>query len=77
MDLKSTNHYSKFKSKFEQLSIIFLYVIYAFDDRVFYAYQHIMDGWPCFDCNLQIPSHMISKTLYIEYYMKPMKMIVL
>ena len=35
-----------------------------------------MDGWLCYDYDLQIPSHGISKTSYIGYDMKSTKMIV-
>ena len=36
--------------------------------------RHLVDGWPCFDYNLQIPNHGFSKILYVGYDMKYSKM---
>ena len=38
--------------------------------------RYLLYGRSCFDYNLQIPSHKISKTSYIGYDMKSTKMIV-
>ena len=38
--------------------------------------RHLVDG-SCFDYDLRIPSHVISKMSYIRYNMKSSKMIVL
>ena len=38
--------------------------------------RHLVDGWSCFDYDLWIPRHGISKTSYIGYDMKSTKMIV-
>ena len=38
--------------------------------------RHLVDTRSCFDYDLRIPSHMISKISYIEYDMKSTKMIV-
>ena len=38
--------------------------------------RHLVDGRLCFDYDLRIPSHGISKTSYIGYDMKSTKMIV-
>ena len=39
--------------------------------------RQLVDGWLCFDYDLRIPNHMISKTSYVRYNMKSTKMIVL
>ena len=45
--------------------------MWSFDLR----YQrHLVDGWLCFDYDLRIPSHKISKMPYIRYDMKSSKM---
>ena len=36
--------------------------------------RHLVDGWSCFDYELRIPSHKISKMSYIGYNMKSTKM---
>ena len=38
--------------------------------------RYFVDGWPCFNYDLRIPSHKISKTAYIGYNIKSSKMIV-
>ena len=38
--------------------------------------RHRVDGWSCFDYDLRIPSHGISKMSYIGYNMKSTNMIV-
>ena len=38
--------------------------------------RYLVDGRSCFDYDLRIPSHGISKMSYIGYDMKSMKMIV-
>ena len=47
--------------------------MWSFDLRL---QRYFVDGWPCFDYELRIPSQRISKTSYIGYDMKSLKMIV-
>ena len=47
--------------------------IWSFDLR---HQRHLVYGWSCFDYDLRIPSHGISKTSYIGYDMKSTKLIV-
>ena len=44
-----------------------LMCMWSFDLR---DQRNLIDGWLCFDYDLQIPSHKISKTSYIRYDMK-------
>ena len=55
------------------MKLIHVPIMYGFVDLR--NQRHFVDGCSCFDYNLRIPSHGISKTSYIGYDIKSSKMI--